>query len=117
MPTTKVINAGLPIGSTIRKVRLLYEQSLRDAGALLGISYVHLCKMERAQSEPSPTTVSRLREVWGVDVYVLAWLRFEYAAERSLTSPETVALAKKLLCRGLGRDLTRAQTVAFLEGE
>lgn len=43
-------------------------------------------------------------------------LKNEFICAELLTNPETVALAKKLLCRGLRTELTKAEVEAFLRG-
>jgi transcriptional regulator with XRE-family HTH domain len=45
----------------------------RAAATALGVSYVHLSNVERGKSAPSPRLLERFKEVFGVDLYVLAW--------------------------------------------
>jgi len=55
----------------------------------------------------------------GRDEQIMAVLRFlgdEAENEQLLSHDEAIALAKKLLCRGLKRELTRAEVEAFLKG-
>ena len=47
--------------------------SQREAASRLGISYVHLCNIERDRAAPSQALIDRYRELWGIDLYVLAW--------------------------------------------
>lgn len=48
--------------------------------------------------------------------FALLVCRHEMGPAELLTNAETIALAKKLLCRGLRTELTRAQVEAFLRG-
>jgi transcriptional regulator with XRE-family HTH domain len=45
----------------------------RAAAEALGISCVHLCNVEKNRALPSQTLIDRFRELWGVDLYVVAW--------------------------------------------
>jgi len=45
----------------------------RAAAEALGISCVHLCNVEKNKAVPSPALLERFRELWNVDLYVLAW--------------------------------------------
>jgi transcriptional regulator with XRE-family HTH domain len=49
----------------------------RAAAEALGVSYVHLCNVERGKASPSPALVERFRTLFGVDLHVLAWCLFE----------------------------------------
>ena len=61
------------LGKTARYLRDSYGLSQRDAADKLGISVVHLCNIENDKAQPSPALLERFRELWGVDLYVLAW--------------------------------------------
>ena len=63
----------LPIGKTARYLRDRKGLSQREAAEALGITPVHLSNIENDKSVPSPGLLDRYRELWGVDVYVLAW--------------------------------------------
>lgn len=39
---------------------------------MLGISFVHLCNLERSHAEPSLAMIDRIYLVTGIDVYALA---------------------------------------------
>ena len=72
-PTT---NGGKPtiyLGKTARHLREMLGLTQRAAAEALGISCVHLCNIEKNKSVPSPALLERFREVWNVDLYVLAW--------------------------------------------
>jgi len=69
---------GLSMTSFGESARALREQlglSQKDAAAELGISNVHLCNLEKNNSNPSPELLDKYRELWGVDLYVFAWCR------------------------------------------
>jgi transcriptional regulator with XRE-family HTH domain len=53
----------------------------RAAAEALGVSYVHLCNVERGKATPSPALVGRFRALFGVDLHVLAWCLFEEDAQ------------------------------------
>ena len=46
-----------------------------SGGKALGISFVHLCNIENNRCLPSQDLIDRFRDLWGVDLYVLAWCR------------------------------------------
>ncbi|NQT17455.1 MAG: helix-turn-helix transcriptional regulator [Planctomycetes bacterium] len=61
------------LGETARHLRNELGLTQRAAAEKLGISYVHLCNIEHNKSAPSPALLERYRELWNVDLYVLAW--------------------------------------------
>lgn len=61
------------IGPTARTLRALRGLTQREAARELGISPVHLCRIEHDQSLPSFDLLERYREVFGMDPYVLEW--------------------------------------------
>lgn len=61
------------IGKTARHVRESLGLTQRAAADALGVSYVHLCNIENNKSLPSPALLDRFRELWNVDLYVMAW--------------------------------------------
>jgi transcriptional regulator with XRE-family HTH domain len=64
------------LGKTARDLRETIGLTQRAAAEKLGISYVHLCNIENNKSVPSSALLDRYRELWGVDLYVLAWCRY-----------------------------------------
>ena len=36
------------------------------------MSYVHLCKVENGKASPSPETIERFHDAWGIDLYMYA---------------------------------------------
>src|SRR5262245_11204251 len=63
----------IQIGTTARELRELLGITQRAAAIELGISVVHLCNVENNKSQPSPELLDRYCELWGVDLYVMAW--------------------------------------------
>jgi transcriptional regulator with XRE-family HTH domain len=61
------------IGKSTRRIREAKGLSQRAAAAALGISAVHLCNIENGNALPSTDLIAHIRQLWGVDVYMLAW--------------------------------------------
>jgi transcriptional regulator with XRE-family HTH domain len=61
------------VGDSARALREQLGLSQKDAAAELGISNVHLCNIEKGNSQPSPELLATYRELWGIDLYVFAW--------------------------------------------
>jgi transcriptional regulator with XRE-family HTH domain len=61
------------LGTTARNLRESLGLTQRAAADVLGVSCVHLCNIENDKALPSPALLERYRELWGVDLYVLAW--------------------------------------------
>src|SRR5437763_1670244 len=61
------------LGKTARYLRERKGLSQRAAAEALGISQVHLSNIENNKAVPSPNLLERYRQLWGVDLYVLAW--------------------------------------------
>lgn len=61
------------LGKTARYLRETLGLTQRAAAEQLGISCVHLCNIENNKAIPSPALLDRFRELWNVDLYVLAW--------------------------------------------
>lgn len=47
----------------------------------------------------------------------LSWLEREYSSPMLLDKDDVVRTAKKIICRAMNCELTRAQTEAYLRGE
>jgi transcriptional regulator with XRE-family HTH domain len=76
VPKPKLIGGDLnmiQLGNIARRVRESKGISQVAAAKLLEISSVHLCNIEGDKARPSPELLARYRELWGVDLYVLAW--------------------------------------------
>jgi transcriptional regulator with XRE-family HTH domain len=65
--------AMIQLGDIARRVRESKGLSQVAAAKLLGISSVHLCNVEGNKARPSPALLARYRELWDVDLYVIAW--------------------------------------------
>ena len=63
----------IKLGNTARYLRESKGVSQRKAAELLEVSVVHLCNVENNKSVPSAALLDRYRNLWGVDLYVLAW--------------------------------------------
>jgi transcriptional regulator with XRE-family HTH domain len=61
------------LGKTARYVRDRKQLTLREAAAKLGISHVHLCNIENNQAAASLQLLEKMKDVYGVDLVVLAW--------------------------------------------
>ena len=61
------------LGKTARHLRETHGLTQREVAERLGVTVVHLCNIENNKSAPSPALVDRYRELWGVDLYILAW--------------------------------------------
>src|SRR5262249_35809008 len=61
------------LGKTAKYLRGRKGLSQKAAADALGISQVHLSNIENNKALPSPNLLERYRELWGVDLYVLAW--------------------------------------------
>jgi len=68
-------NAMIHLGQTAREVREKKGLTLRDAAALLSISHVHLCNIENNRAVASLQLITKMKEVYGIDLMVLTWLR------------------------------------------
>lgn len=63
----------IKIGTTARYLRNQLGLKQKDAAEALGITRVHLCNIEKNHSTPSQALIDKYRELWGIDLYVLAW--------------------------------------------
>jgi transcriptional regulator with XRE-family HTH domain len=61
------------LGKTARYVREHKGLTLRAAAQQLEISHVHLCNIENNKAAPSLQLLDKFREVYGIDLAVLAW--------------------------------------------
>jgi transcriptional regulator with XRE-family HTH domain len=61
------------LGNTARDLRDRLGLTQRAAAEALGISFVHLCNIEKDRAAPSQALIDKYRELWGIDLYVLAW--------------------------------------------
>jgi transcriptional regulator with XRE-family HTH domain len=66
----------IPLGQTAKQVRVRKGLTQRAAAEALGISFVHLSNVENNKAVPSPALLGRYKDLWGVDLYILAWCLF-----------------------------------------
>lgn len=91
----------IKIGQAARRVREVEGLTQRATAKKLGVSVVHLCNIERNNSAPSQALIDRYRELWGVDLYILAWCLF--GDENQL--PERVRRPMKALADAWRKEL------------
>jgi transcriptional regulator with XRE-family HTH domain len=63
----------ISVGESARALREQLGLSQKEAADLLEITNVHLCNIEKNNSHPSLDLIAKYRELWGVDLYILAW--------------------------------------------
>jgi transcriptional regulator with XRE-family HTH domain len=61
------------LGKTAKYLRERKGLSQKATADALGITQVHLSNIENNKSVPSPNLLRRYRDLWGVDLYILAW--------------------------------------------
>ena len=66
----------LHLGRTAKILREQQGLTQKAAADALGITQVHLSNIENNKSLPSTHLLDRYRELWGVDLYILAWCLF-----------------------------------------
>jgi transcriptional regulator with XRE-family HTH domain len=66
----------IPLGKTARYLRERKGLSQSKAAEALGITQVHLSNIENNKAVPSPNLLTRYRDLWGVDLYILAWCMY-----------------------------------------
>lgn len=64
------------VGLAAKHVREVHSLSQKAAAEMLGVSAVHLCNIEKGKSLPSAHLLESYRQLWQVDLYVLAWCLF-----------------------------------------
>jgi transcriptional regulator with XRE-family HTH domain len=72
-PKTKAIALNILLGKTAREFRESLGLTQRAVAEQLGISFVHLCNVEKNRAIPSQALIDKYRAIWGIDLYVLAW--------------------------------------------
>ena len=61
------------LGETAKLLREDFGLTQRATADRLGVSYVHLCNIEKDKSNPSADLMEKYRVVFGVDLYVYSW--------------------------------------------
>jgi transcriptional regulator with XRE-family HTH domain len=92
-----------PLARTARFVRERRQLTQRAAAKALGVSYVHVCNIERGKATPSVALVERYRTVFGVALHVVAWCLFEDDDQ----IPESVRRPRAKLAQAWRRELGR----------
>jgi transcriptional regulator with XRE-family HTH domain len=93
------------LGKTARRVREKQGLMQKEAAALLGITTVHLCNIENNKAIPSASLIDKYRQLWGVDIYVLAWCELG----KSSDLPAAIRTAADKLARLWLRQLDRSK--------
>ena len=63
----------MQIGPRAKQIRETLGWTQRETATALNISYVHLCNVENNKAKPSQSLIDKFVEIWGIDLYVLAW--------------------------------------------
>jgi transcriptional regulator with XRE-family HTH domain len=61
------------VGKTARHVRESLGLTQQELADRLGITNVHLSHVENNKAYPSPALLERFQELFGIDLYVVAW--------------------------------------------
>ena len=78
------------LGEAARQLRNRMGYSLKEAGKSLGISYVHIHKIEADKSSPTAGMIERYYAAWGVDLYMMAVVMFGDGSRVNWIMKETV---------------------------
>jgi transcriptional regulator with XRE-family HTH domain len=86
---THEVQGMMHLGQTARLLRERNGLTQKAAADALGITQVHLSNIENNKSIPSTHLLDRYREIWDVDLYILAWCLFGDPSElpRSVRKP------------------------------
>lgn len=101
----------IKLGDTAKQFRESLGITQRAAATALDISFVHLCNIERNHAVPSQSLIDKFREVWGVDLYVMAWCQHGDVTKL----PKPVQKAAKALAEGWDRHV--ATVIALQKGK
>lgn len=66
----------IDLGTAARYLRQRLKLSQRKAASRLGISHVHLSNIENGHTSPTASMIEKYFEAWGVDLYMLAVVKF-----------------------------------------
>ncbi len=66
----------IDVGLAAKYLRNRLKLSQRAAAKELGISHVYLSNLENGKSSPTADMIDRYFEAWGVDLYMLAAVKF-----------------------------------------
>ena len=83
------------LGKTARHLRESLGLTQQELAERLGITNVHLSNVENSKASPSQGLIDRYRELFDIDLYVLAWCRHGDVEKL----PETVREPAKRLAK------------------
>lgn len=63
----------ISIGTLAKELREKLGWTQRKTALRLDVTYAHLCNIENNKKQPSRELLDRYRQLWGIDLYVLAW--------------------------------------------
>lgn len=78
------------LGEAARQLRNRMGCSLKEAGKSLGISFVHIHKIETGKASPTAGVIERYYAAWGVDLYMMAVVMFGDGSRVNWIMKETV---------------------------
>lgn len=94
---------GVSLGKTSLYLRNCLELKQKEMAEALGVSVVHYCNIENGKSLPSAELVERYRELWNVDLHVLAWSMFGDVSKLPRPLQESAARLADLWKRELAK--------------
>jgi transcriptional regulator with XRE-family HTH domain len=83
----------IKIGKVAKELREKLGISQKEAAESLGVTNVYLSNIENDKASPSSALLDKYRELWGIDLYVVAWCRY---GDISKLPPEVQNTAAKL---------------------
>ena len=75
----------MDMGRAVRLCRDSYGHTQRAAAGHLRISNVHLCEIEKGRKGAGKRLRDRIRQCWGVDIEIVAWLLDPPAEDQTTT--------------------------------
>lgn len=63
----------IDIGLVAKELRESLGWTQRRLADALGVTDVHICNIENGKSQPSQSLLDKYQDLWGIDLYVLAW--------------------------------------------
>jgi transcriptional regulator with XRE-family HTH domain len=99
-------------GRATRYLRKALGLKQREMASCLGISVVHYCNIENGKAHPSPELLSRYRDIWDIDLYVLGWSLYGDLGKLPRPLREAAAAIAKTWKRELRRRLTSPHQLA-----
>ena len=93
----------IKIGEAAKYLRTSIGVSQRHAGEWLGISYVHINKIENGKASPTAEMIERYFTAWGIDLYMLAVVLFADDAR----IPQSVRMSAEELRAGWQEEIEK----------